>query len=350
MAAISLQGIEKRYGEVQVVKRLDLEIADGELVVLVGPSGCGKSTKLRMIAGLESVSGGALLIDGVRVNDTPPGDRDLAMVFQSYALYPHMSVRENIAFGLRMRKLAASEIEARVVEAAASLGLSPLLERKPRQLSGGQRQRVAMARAIVRRPKAFLFDEPLSNLDAKLRLEVRAEIASLRRKTGTTTVYVTHDQVEAMTLADRIVVLDGGVAQQVGPPLELYRKPANAFVATFLGTPTMALLPAARAGAAAPPGAAQLGVRPHDARALSAGGGPAAGAVRLGEIEVDIVERLGQESFAFGRLLGEGAAGERVGALLEGALGEGVRPGVRLALDVPADKLHFFDAQGQRLG
>ncbi|MCC7111798.1 MAG: ATP-binding cassette domain-containing protein [Deltaproteobacteria bacterium] len=221
MAAISLQGIEKRYGEVQVVKRLDLEIADGELVVLVGPSGCGKSTTLRMIAGLESVSGGALLIDGVRVNDTPPVDRDIAMVFQSYALYPHMSVRENIAFGLRMRKLAASEIEARVVEAAASLGLSPLLERKPRQLSGGQRQRVAMARAIVRRPKAFLFDEPLSNLDAKLRLEVRAEIASLRRRTGTTTVYVTHDQVEAMTLADRIVVLDGGVAQQVGPPLEL---------------------------------------------------------------------------------------------------------------------------------
>ncbi|MBI1947943.1 MAG: sn-glycerol-3-phosphate ABC transporter ATP-binding protein UgpC [Deltaproteobacteria bacterium] len=347
MAAISLKGIEKRYGDVEVVKRLDLEITDGELVVLVGPSGCGKSTTLRMIAGLESVSGGELLIDGVRVNDTPPGDRDLAMVFQSYALYPHMSVRDNIAFGLRVRKLSASDIEARVAEAAASLGLSSLLERKPRQLSGGQRQRVAMARAIVRRPKAFLFDEPLSNLDAKLRLEVRAEIASLRRKTGTTTVYVTHDQVEAMTLADRIVVLDAGVAQQVGPPLELYRRPANTFVATFLGTPTMALLEARAAGDAAPAGAARVGARPHDARARAPSTPVAPDAVRLGDLDIEIVERLGQESFAFGRLVGAPATAERVGALVED---DDVKPGVRLALDVPRAKLHFFDAQGRRLG
>ncbi|MCC7073444.1 MAG: sn-glycerol-3-phosphate ABC transporter ATP-binding protein UgpC [Deltaproteobacteria bacterium] len=347
MAAISLKGIEKRYGDVMVVKHLDLEIHDGELVVLVGPSGCGKSTTLRMIAGLETVSGGELLIDGVRVNDTAPGDRDLAMVFQSYALYPHMSVRENIAFGLRIRKLGAAEVEARVVEAAAALGLSTLLERKPRQLSGGQRQRVAMARAIVRRPKAFLFDEPLSNLDAKLRLEVRAEIAALRRRTGTTTVYVTHDQVEAMTLADRIVVLDGGVAQQVGAPLDLYRKPANAFVATFLGTPTMVLLEAARAGAAAPPGAQQVGARPHDARARAPAAPTPAEAVRLGEIDVEIVERLGQESFAFGRLAGASAATARVGALLED---DAAKAGARLAIDVPRDRLHFFDAQGQRLG
>jgi ABC-type sugar transport system ATPase subunit len=221
VAAITLNGIEKRYegAQTSVVKRVDLDIKDGEFVVLVGPSGCGKSTTLRMIAGLETITSGELLIDGKRSNDVAPGDRDLAMVFQSYALYPHMSVRENIAFGLKVRKLPSTEIETRTKEAAAMLGLEELLDRKPKQLSGGQRQRVAMARAIVRRPKAFLFDEPLSNLDAKLRMEVRAEIASLRRKFGTTTVYVTHDQVEAMTLADRIVVLNEGVVQQVGAPL-----------------------------------------------------------------------------------------------------------------------------------
>ncbi len=330
-----------------VVKRVDLEIADGEFVVLVGPSGCGKSTTLRMIAGLETISGGDLIIDGVRSNDVPPGDRDLAMVFQSYALYPHMSVRDNIAFGLRVRHMASSEIAERIKEAASMLGLEGLLDRKPKALSGGQRQRVAMARAIVRRPKAFLFDEPLSNLDAKLRMEVRADIAALQRRFKTTMVYVTHDQVEAMTLADRIVVLNEGVVQQVGPPLELYKKPANRFVATFLGTPTMGIIdvtPGALKDAVHPPAAAAaLGARPHDVRAVPAGAGDGHdGVVTLGEIEVDLVERLGQESFAFGKL-----GDARFGALVDDDAG--VRPGARVALHVPRGKLSFFDAAGARI-
>ena len=347
MAAITLKGIEKRYGDVVVVKRVDLEIADGEFVVLVGPSGCGKSTTLRMIAGLETISGGDLLIDGKRSNDVPPGDRDLAMVFQSYALYPHMSVRDNIAFGLKVRKVPSSEIETRTKDAAAMLGLDGLLDRKPKALSGGQRQRVAMARAIVRRPKAFLFDEPLSNLDAKLRMEVRAEIASLRRRFGTTTVYVTHDQVEAMTLADRIVVLNEGIVQQVGPPLELYKKPANKFVATFLGTPTMGIVDAAAVPQLQKPASTSwIGVRPHDARAVSTSTAAAPSDARLGDIEVDLVERLGQESFAFGKL-----AGARVGALVDelSDAGASVKPGAKLALDAPRAKLVFFDANGARI-
>jgi ABC-type sugar transport system ATPase subunit len=343
VASIELDAVEKRYGDVVVVKRIDLTIADGEFVVLVGPSGCGKSTTLRMIAGLETISGGELRIDGKRANDTAPGDRDLAMVFQSYALYPHMSVRENIAFGLKVRGTPAGEVELRTKEAAQMLGLGALLDRKPKQLSGGQRQRVAMARAIVRRPKAFLFDEPLSNLDAKLRMEVRAEIAGLRRKLGTTTVYVTHDQVEAMTLADRIVVLNAGVVQQVGAPLELYRKPANTFVATFLGTPTMGLLPTTALGSdvGQAKNAHTVGVRPHDLRAQA----PEAqgDGVRLGEMEVEIVERLGQESFAFGRL----GQGERLAAFLDE--NADVRPGQRVALHVRPERLHFFDAAGARL-
>jgi sn-glycerol 3-phosphate transport system ATP-binding protein len=349
VAAITLRGIEKRYGDgakaVAVVKHVDLEIADGEFVVLVGPSGCGKSTTLRMIAGLETISGGELLIDGQRCNDVPPGDRDLAMVFQSYALYPHMSVRDNIAYGLKVRKLPPAEIATRTSEAASMLGLGALLDTKPQQLSGGQRQRVAMARAIVRRPKAFLFDEPLSNLDAKLRMEVRAEIASLRRTSGTTTVYVTHDQVEAMTLADRIVVLNEGLVQQVGAPLELYQRPANVFVATFLGTPTMGILDADAMNIAdAPTGAASVGVRPHDARAIAPSTPVAAGVVRLGDIEVDLVERLGQESFAYGKL----SAG-RVGALVLEDLTHNVKPGNRLALAAARAKLVFFDADGRRI-
>ena len=352
MASLTLQGIEKRYGDgpaaVHVVKGVDLEIADGEFVVLVGPSGCGKSTTLRMIAGLETISAGSLLIDGVKSNDLPPGDRDLAMVFQSYALYPHMSVRENIAFGLKVRRMPAHEIAARIQEAAGILGLLELLDRKPKQLSGGQRQRVAMARAIVRRPKAFLFDEPLSNLDAKLRMEVRAEIASLRRRFGTTTVYVTHDQVEAMTLADRIVVLNEGVVQQVGAPLELYQWPANKFVATFLGTPTMSILDVDLLKLAdAPKGARNVGVRPHDARALSPALAAAAGMVRLGEVEVELVERLGQESFAYGKLPSDGT---RVGALVVEDLMHAVKPGAKLALDVKRAKLMFFDVDGRRIG
>jgi sn-glycerol 3-phosphate transport system ATP-binding protein len=342
VASISLRGIEKRYGDVAVVRRLDLEIANGEFVVLVGPSGCGKSTTLRMIAGLESISSGELLIDGDRVNDVAPGDRDLAMVFQSYALYPHMSVRENIAFGLTVRRVDKATIAARVDEAAAMLGLSELLARKPRQLSGGQRQRVAMARAVVRRPRAFLFDEPLSNLDAKLRMEVRAEIAGLRRRFGTTTVYVTHDQVEAMTLADRVVVLQGGVVQQVGRPLEVYRQPANRFVATFLGTPTMNVVAADRL-AGMPPGAAEVGVRPHDVSARTDDSLTSAG-VALGSMVIEHCERLGQESFVYGRL-----GGQRFGALVDEDTAAALPHGSVVKLVARADRLCFFDAEGARL-
>jgi len=343
VASISLRGIEKRYGGVSVVKRLDLEIADGEFVVLVGPSGCGKSTTLRMIAGLETISAGDLLIDGKRENEVVPGDRDLAMVFQSYALYPHMSVRENIAFGLVVRRLDAATIATRVDDAAAMLGLQDLLDRKPKQLSGGQRQRVAMARAVVRRPRAFLFDEPLSNLDAKLRMEVRSEIASLRRRFGTTTVYVTHDQVEAMTLADRVVVLQGGVAQQVGSPLQVYRQPANRFVATFLGTPTMNVVPATVLGAP-PAGAVDLGVRPHDVRAADTSSPSPDGVVSLGAMTVEHLERLGQESFVFGHI-----GDQRFGALVDEDAAARLAHGATVTLSARADRLCFFAAGGARV-
>lgn len=338
VAAITLQGIEKRYGDAVIVKTLDLQVADGEFVVLVGPSGCGKSTTLRMIAGLETISAGNLLIDGKRVNDVSPGDRDLAMVFQSYALYPHMSVRENIAFGLLVRKIDKSEISKRVDEAADMLKLVPLLHRKPKDLSGGQRQRVAMARAVVRRPRAFLFDEPLSNLDAKLRMEVRAEIAALRRRFSTTTVYVTHDQVEAMTLADRVVVLNDGIAQQIGSPLEVYRRPANLFVATFLGTPTMNVVPKALLKVAAPANAQQVGIRPHDVQARR----ETAGAVVC--MKVEHIERLGQESFVFGRV-----GADRFGGLVdEDAMGP-LEYGSEVGLFVKPDRLCFFDDKGLRI-
>ena len=239
MAEVSLKGITKRFGDVVAVKDVNLEIADGEFLVLVGPSGCGKSTTLRMVAGLEEISDGEISIGGKRMNDVHPKDRDIAMVFQSYALYPHMDVKTNMSFGLKMRRMKKSEIAARVQRAAEVLELSDLLGRKPRELSGGQRQRVAMGRAIVRDPKVFLFDEPLSNLDAKLRVQMRAEIAKMHQRIGTTIIYVTHDQVEAMTLADRIVVMDGGVVQQVGTPLELFEHPRNRFVAGFIGSPAM---------------------------------------------------------------------------------------------------------------
>jgi multiple sugar transport system ATP-binding protein len=239
MAEVTLKGITKRFGDVVAVKDVNLEIADGEFLVLVGPSGCGKSTTLRMVAGLEEISGGEIQIGGKRMNDVHPKDRDIAMVFQSYALYPHMDVKTNMSFGLKMRRMKKSEIEARVQRAAEILELSDLLGRKPKELSGGQRQRVAMGRAIVRDPKVFLFDEPLSNLDAKLRVQMRAEIAKMHQRIGTTIIYVTHDQVEAMTLADRIVVMDGGVVQQVGTPLDLFEHPKNRFVAGFIGSPAM---------------------------------------------------------------------------------------------------------------
>ena len=245
MSRIVLEGITKRYQDgTTAVRSLDLSIADGELMVLVGPSGCGKTTALRMVAGLEEITEGTILVDGQPVNDMEPRDRDIAMVFQSYALYPHLTVRDNMAFSLKYRKTPKQEIRRRVEEAARILELEELLSRKPRQLSGGQRQRVAMGRAIVRQPRAFLMDEPLSNLDAKLRVQMRAEIAKLQRSLGVTTIYVTHDQTEAMTLGSRVAVLRHGVLQQVASPQELYRRPANLFVAGFIGSPAMNLVEA----------------------------------------------------------------------------------------------------------
>ncbi len=239
MADVALRDVVKRFDEVEAVRHISLDIPDKEFVVLVGPSGCGKSTTLRMIAGLEEASAGDILIDGEKVNDVPPKDRDIAMVFQNYALYPHMTVFENMSFGLRLRRVAKSEIRERVNQAARILDITDLLDRRPKQLSGGQRQRVAMGRAIVRNPKVFLFDEPLSNLDAKLRVQMRTEIKRVHQKVKTTTVYVTHDQVEAMTLADRVVVMNGGLIEQVGTPHELYHKPKTRFVAGFIGSPAM---------------------------------------------------------------------------------------------------------------
>ena len=243
MASVQLSSIHKLYGNAEVIHGISVDIADGEFVVLVGPSGCGKSTVLRMIAGLEAVSKGEIWIDGRIVNDLEPKDRDIAMVFQNYALYPQMTVAQNLGFALEMAKVNRAAIAEKVKSVAATLGLEPLLQRYPRQLSGGQRQRVAMGRAIVRDPKVFLFDEPLSNLDAKLRVHMRAEVKDLQQRLATTTVYVTHDQVEAMTMADKIVVLNAGRVEQVGPPLELYDRPVNMFVAGFLGSPAMNFIP-----------------------------------------------------------------------------------------------------------
>ena len=347
MAQIRFVGVRKAFGDVVIVKNLDLDVADGEFVVLVGPSGCGKSTILRMIAGLESITAGDVYIGDRRVNDVPPKDRDIAMVFQSYALYPHLTVRDNIGFGLAVRKTPPAEIKQKVDEVAARLGLTPLLDRKPRQLSGGQRQRVAMGRAIVRRPRAFLFDEPLSNLDAKLRSDVRADLARLRRQLGTTTVYVTHDQVEAMTLADRVVVLEGGVVQQIGAPLEVYARPNNVFVAGFLGTPTMNFI-AVKVDAGtlqlddgrslkltAPPNTATLGVRPQSLVVGTDG-------ILFGEVEVDVVERLGAESFALCR-----GGKQPLTALMRAD--HQVKPGHAAPLAITGDAIHFFDAQGVRI-
>jgi multiple sugar transport system ATP-binding protein len=243
MAQVSLRSVVKRFDDTVAVRGIDLDISDKEFVVLVGPSGCGKSTTLRMIAGLEDITDGEIKVDGEVVNDVPPKDRDMAMVFQNYALYPHMTVFENMSFGLRLKHYPKDEIQRRVNEAARILDLADLLDRKPRQLSGGQRQRVAMGRAIVRNPKVFLFDEPLSNLDAKLRVQMRTEIKRVHQKVKTTTVYVTHDQVEAMTLADRVVVMNGGTIEQVGTPHELYHQPRTRFVAGFIGSPAMNFVP-----------------------------------------------------------------------------------------------------------
>lgn len=355
MAKVRLEGVGKIYEESRqvAVHRVDLDVASGEFVVLVGPSGCGKSTTLRMIAGLESITSGKLWIGDRLVNDLPPKDRDIAMVFQNYALYPHMTAYENMAFALKLRKQSRAEIEGRVREAAAMLGLDDLLDRKPRTMSGGQRQRVALGRALVRHPAVFLFDEPLSNLDAKLRVQMRREIAQLHRRLGTTMVYVTHDQVEAMTLGDRIVVLNAGKVMQVDTPMALYERPANRFVAGFIGSPGMNFIdgelssdggssfvtPAgvlsipvpASTGTAGGSRKVTLGVRPEDLHLAEPGSG---GHLKA---RVELTELMGSESYLHAR------AGEH---LLTARLPRGVAPalGDEVALTVNVERLHFFDA------
>ena len=307
MATINIVDVKKSYGSVPAVKGINLAVADGEFIVLVGPSGCGKSTLLRMIAGLESITEGQVEIAGRNVNKAEPAERDIAMVFQNYALYPHMTVRGNLEYGLKNRGTARAEIDRRVKEAADILEIGPMLNRKPRELSGGQRQRVAMGRAIVREPAAFLFDEPLSNLDAKLRVQMRVEIRRLQRRLKTTSIYVTHDQLEAMTLADRLVVMNGGLVEQVGTPVEVYDRPASLFVAGFIGSPPMNLVPievfkAAEAGRslALPEGTDIVGLRP-DALLVEK---PAEPSIRLNAI-VELLEPIGGESHLHVRL-GEG--------------------------------------------
>ena len=303
MGRVSLQGVTKRFGDVTAVDHLDLEVADREFLVLLGPSGCGKSTALRMIAGLEELTDGTITIGDRVVNDVEPKDRDLAMVFQSYALYPHLSVRKNIEFPLRTRGVPRDDRAAQVESAAASLGLADLLDRKPGQLSGGQRQRVALARAIVRDPEAFLMDEPLSNLDAKLRVQTRAELVELQRRLQATVIYVTHDQIEAMTMGDRIAIMDHGVLQQVGPPQEVYARPANLFVARFIGTPPMNTIPGELVGEGP---AVIVGVRPEHVRIDdSGGGGLGTGSERPTTIPatVTVIETLGHERHVICRMV-----------------------------------------------
>ncbi len=349
MASIDIQNVKKAYGPVKVLHDVDLRIKDGEFVVLVGPSGCGKSTLLRMIAGLEDVTGGEIRIAGNRVNELHPKDRDIAMVFQSYALYPHMNVAGNMSYSLKLRKIAKEKIASAVGAAASKLGLDPLLERRPKALSGGQRQRVAMGRAIVRQPKAFLFDEPLSNLDARLREQMRAEIKKLHGDLKATSIYVTHDQIEAMTLADRIVAMHGGVVQQVGSPLELYDTPANLFVAGFIGSPGMNFLDATyidggvrlKDGTVVPlaaplslPNGAKvtLGIRPEHVVIASEGGLNA---------NVELVEPTG-----FGIILHLSLHGLpfKIFTLDRAALTSG--PTINVSF--PAQHLHVFDADGTR--
>jgi multiple sugar transport system ATP-binding protein len=386
MADIQLDKLTKVYGDgTKAVSELDLEVTDGEFIVFVGPSGCGKTTALRMIAGLEPITDGTVRIGGEVVNTLPPKDRDVAMVFQNYALYPHMSAYDNMAFALKMRGVDKPEIDRRVTQAARTLGLSEVLKKKPRTLSGGQRQRVAMGRAIVREPRAFLMDEPLSNLDAKLRVEMRAEISRIQRDLAVTTIYVTHDQVEAMTMGDRVAVMRGGYLQQIASPQELYDRPVNLFVAEFIGSPAMNLIRAGLSGGtvrfadhelsvpesvlAARPGLkgydgkqVVLGIRPEDLEDASlARNGSSTFAV-----EVDIREDMGSEVFAHFAVKGDpvhtrevleameeedvsGAVRERMRrgvpfiARLE--RGTGAREGERLELAVETERLHFFDPE-----
>ncbi|PPD14097.1 MAG: sn-glycerol-3-phosphate ABC transporter ATP-binding protein UgpC [Methylobacterium sp.] len=347
MSDVRLDAVRKVYpGGVEAVKGVSLEIADGQFCVLVGPSGCGKSTLLRMVAGLETISGGTCAIDGKVVNEIEPAERDIAMVFQNYALYPHMSVYDNMAYGLRNRGTPKDEIDARVKEAARILEVEPFLARKPKALSGGQRQRVAMGRAIVRKPKVFLFDEPLSNLDAKLRIQMRVEIKKLQRALKTTSIYVTHDQLEAMTLADQLVVMNKGQVEQAGAPLDLYEKPQTIFVAGFIGAPPMNLVTVPEAGLPGltlierPAGPVVLGIRPEHLHEQPMG--PDTLTV---EIVVSAVEAVGAETYLYGALHGHGPE------LIVRVPGRATHaPGQRIRACAEASQLHFFNPQtGRRI-
>jgi len=334
MAPITFEHVTKQFDDTTAVDDLNIVVTDGEFLVLVGPSGCGKTTALRMLAGLEDISSGRILIGDRVVNNVAPGARNVAMVFQSYALYPHMTVRENLAFSLRNYKVPKEQIEQRVKQAAEILELSPLLKRKPKQLSGGQRQRVALGRAIVREPEAFLMDEPLSNLDAALRVQTRAEILKLQKRLATTTIYVTHDQIEAMTMGDRIAVMSKGVLQQIGTPEELYTQPANTFVATFIGSPAMNLLPSQQLGVGS--SGVLAGFRPEHVQ-LGNGRGDAASYDAL----VEVVEYLGDEQLAHLRL-GDTAVVAKL------PVEPRLAPGSSATFSVPLRNVLLFDAESGR--
>ena len=349
MASVTLHDVRKSYGQMEVVKGLSFDVPDGHFCVLVGPSGCGKSTLLRMVAGLETITAGQIKIDSRVVNEIEPAERDIAMVFQNYALYPHMRVYDNMAYGLRNRGMSKTEIDERVRSTAKILEIDALLTRKPRELSGGQRQRVAMGRAIVRQPKAFLFDEPLSNLDAKLRVSMRVEIRKLQRSLGTTSIYVTHDQLEAMTLADMLVVMNAGQIEQIGAPLDVYERPATTFVASFIGAPPMNLVGLTHDEAAKLPGGgtlgvpaegAILGVRPEDLTLPMDGSRPADGVVL--DLTVGAVERVGPETFVYGTYRREGDVIVRVPGKAAPAFGH------KITAVAPRDRLHLFSTDGRR--
>lgn len=359
MAGLSLNNVVKRYGSLEVIHGANLEIQDGEFAVFVGPSGCGKSTLLRMIAGLEDISDGKIEIGGKVVNDAEPADRGIAMVFQSYALYPHMTVEENLSFGLRMNGNPKADTEARVRRAAEILQINELMQRRPKQLSGGQRQRVAIGRAIVREPQVFLFDEPLSNLDAELRVQMRVEISKLHKQLGTTMIYVTHDQTEAMTLADKIVVLRGGKIEQVGAPLDLYDDPENRFVAGFVGSPKMNFLPGKVAHETAEGVTITLDHAPSFSLTLPVAARPGIGApITLGirpehfedagkaadlTVAVDVAEHLGNTSYVYAHLA------EELPLIIERPESRHVGKLDRLTVSVPANKAFLFDSDGTRL-
>jgi multiple sugar transport system ATP-binding protein len=363
MAELVLRGVQKSFGEMAVLKDINLDVADGEFCVFVGPSGCGKSTLLRSIAGLEEISGGSILIGDQDVSDLEPADRGVAMVFQSYALYPHMTVAANMAFGLKMAGMAKQQIDQRVVRVADILQIAPLLDRKPRTLSGGQRQRVAIGRALVREPKLFLLDEPLSNLDAALRVQMRVEIAKLHREIGATMIYVTHDQVEAMTLADKIVVLNQGRIEQIGTPLELYRRPVNLFVAGFIGSPKMNLLPLRLdeisngvAGIALPGGAilgmplaratvtagspVTLGMRPEHLKLGNSVNGASLATIPA---TITLVEHLGGETYSYCQLPDDSMV------VVKGEGDVDVTIGQAVQINIGRDNNHLFDAEGKSL-